>query len=356
MEAIVLNSNFEAVGLIDSFESFIWTDRYISYGDFEIVSTPISNFITNALEGKYLLFDGSDHVMVIEELNIRTNVTEGNRAIIRGRSLESILYQRIVWNQTVISGNFQDAIEKLLLENAINSADSDRNFSRLYFVPSEDENIINLVVEDQFYGEYIYDAIASLCQSKNVGFRLTLDEDNRFRFELYYGVDRSEDQFLNPHVVFSPNFENVINSDYLQTNKFLKTVTLVAGEKGIGNGRITKIVSLPDGPGEDMDRREMFTDASNITRSTPDQELTDEEYLDQLNQKGLTDLFFNSNLQTFEGQVDTTNSYKYAQDFYMGDIVQVENEYGQKGKTQIIEMIFSQDGSGIKTYPSFKAI
>ena len=36
MELTVLNTNLDAVSIIDVYESFIWTDRYYACGDFEI--------------------------------------------------------------------------------------------------------------------------------------------------------------------------------------------------------------------------------------------------------------------------------------------------------------------------------
>lgn len=356
MEAIVLDENLVTIGIIDSFESFIWTDRFFGFGDFEIGSAPTSNFISNAANGKYLLLNGSEHVMILETLDIKTSSVEGNKMFIRGRSLETILFNRIIWNQTVLTGNFQDGIELILNMNAIDPTDPDRKISLLVFDRTFDPIITALDIDSQFYGEFLYNVIADLCRSRNIGFRITLGNDNKFHFSLYSGTDRSEDQFDVPYVVFSPSFENVINSDYTETNQFLKTITLVAGEKGIGNGRTTKIVEIDTGAGTELDRREMFTDAAGVTRSTPDRVLTDEEYIDQLTQKGEADLFINSSIKTFEGQIDTTLSYKFGEDFEMGDIVQVENEYGQKGKSRVIEMIFSHDASGIKMYPTFSAV
>ncbi len=52
----------------------------------------------------------------------------------------------------------------------------------------------------------------------------------QFVFELYAGFDRSYDQTENPYVIFSPKFENIINSNYIESKASLKTVTLVGGE------------------------------------------------------------------------------------------------------------------------------
>lgn len=36
MELLVLNTTFESIAVVDTYESLIWTDRYNAYGDFEI--------------------------------------------------------------------------------------------------------------------------------------------------------------------------------------------------------------------------------------------------------------------------------------------------------------------------------
>lgn len=36
MDLLVLNTDFESISVIDTYESMIWTDRYNAYGDFEL--------------------------------------------------------------------------------------------------------------------------------------------------------------------------------------------------------------------------------------------------------------------------------------------------------------------------------
>lgn len=36
MDVTILNTNLDAVSIVDMYESFIWTDRYYAYGDFEL--------------------------------------------------------------------------------------------------------------------------------------------------------------------------------------------------------------------------------------------------------------------------------------------------------------------------------
>ena len=36
MDVMILNTDLDAVSIVDTYESFIWTDRYYAYGDFEL--------------------------------------------------------------------------------------------------------------------------------------------------------------------------------------------------------------------------------------------------------------------------------------------------------------------------------
>ena len=55
----------------------------------------------------------------------------------------------------------------------------------------------------------------------------------------------------------------------------------------------------------------------------------------------------------FEGELESTRQYVYGKDFSIGDIVQVENEFGITGTVYISEIVFSQDASGITVTPTF---
>ena len=59
---------------------------------------------------------------------------------------------------------------------------------------------------------------------------------------------------------------------------------------------------------------------------------------------------------SFEGQVDATRMYKYGEDFFMGDIVQIANEYDMETKVQIVEVVRSHNQSGTDVYPTFLAV
>lgn len=357
MEPYLLSTELIKISPIDSFESMIWNDNFCGFGDFELVASAKTDIIAKCLEDRYLIIDDSDHVMIIEGLEIKTNSENDDLVIVKGRSLESILERRIVWNQTVLIGNLQTSVQQLLNENAISPTDSSRDISRLIFEASTDPLITALTVATQFFGETLYEAITNICLSKNIGYKITLNDNGQFVFKLYTGVDRSYDQILNPYVVFSPEYDNLLSSDYHQNKATLRTVSLVAGETGVENERYAITVNWDEGAGIDLARREMFTDASSVNRNLPDdQVLTDEEYDLQLAQKGLEELAKNKFVKEFNGEVDSTILYVFGEDFFMGDILQVVDKYAHETKSQVIGLIRSIDHAGIKTIPTFRTI
>ena len=98
-------------------------------------------------------------------------------------------------------------------------------------------------------------------------------------------------------------------------------------------------------------------DARDISTTTEDNvTLSDEEYKKQLAQRGDEKLAESVAAQSFEGQVEMTKMFEYGKDFFIGDIVQIANEYGHEGQAYISEFIMSQSESGVSMYPTFKTI
>lgn len=351
MELFVLNADFESIAVIDTYESMIWTDRYNAYGDFEIYFAMDESLLEYIKEDYYLWLKDSEHSMIIEDIKIDADTEEGNRLIVTGRSLESILERRIIWGQRIFSGNLQNAIQTMLNENIISPSVADRKIANFIFVPSTDSKITSLIIDNQYTGDDLYTVIKGLCEENNIGFKIVLTDDNQFAFSLYAGADRSYDQTENPYVVFSPNFENIINSNYFSSKAGYRNVTLVAGE-GEGASRKTTVVGSASG----LDRRELFTDARDISSDTEDGTLSDAEYIAQLRTKGLKNLADHMITTAFEGEVEVTRLFKYGEDFFIGDIVQIANEYGNENSAYISELIISNSDEGLSIYPTFKTI
>lgn len=352
MDVMILNTNLDAVSIVDEYESFIWTDRYYKYGDFELYTAMRDGLLEFIKQDYYLQSRESDHVMIIEKIQITADVEDGNHVTVTGRSLESILDRRIVWGQKTLNGNLQNGIQTLLNENIISPSDANRKIPNFIFKASVDPAITSLKIEAQYTGDNLYDVIQKICEERGIGFKVTLNEDKQFVFELYAGTDRSYDQTEQPYVIFSPKFENIINSNYIESKSSLKNITLIGGE---GEGSARKYTTV--GSGNGLSRRELFTDARDISSDVGDGVvLSDAEYTAQLQQRGKEKLAENTEVISFEGQVETTIMFRYGEDFFNGDIVQIANEYGHETKARILEIVMSEDEDGTSVYPTFKTL
>lgn len=358
MQGLILDKNYETIAMMDAFETFIWTERYNQYGDFELLlpaTLPVFEFLKR---GNYIYRKGTKTLMVIEDLEITTNAEEGDHLVVTGRSLESILDRRIVWGRKVISGNFQSAIRTLINENVISPKISERKIPNFTFKVSTDPNITKLTIDAELYGDNLYDVISAFCIEKDVGFRIWPSGEGGFEFSLYMGENRSYSQDDNPWVVFSPKYDNFLNSDYFESSVLLKTDALVRCEETHyetteeGDSYSYTVVTEEQVAGKNgsksgLERRELFVDAG---RLSDEGDLTS-----QLQQKGKEALADTDMTVTFEGEIEASIRYIYGQDFFMGDVVQVVNDYGKEASSRITELIVSQDVSGERLTPTFSA-
>lgn len=354
MDVIVMNTSFEDIAVIDSYESLIWTRRYCGYGDFELYLPVNDELISLLRQNYYLRLRESDCVMIIENIEVKLDIEEGDHLTVSGRSLESLLERRIVWNQTVLKGNPQTEIKKLVEANIGVNATEVRKISNFKVNLSTDTNITGITgFSAQFTGDNLYDAIVAICAVYNLGFKVTLSDDNEFVFQLYYGLDRTYEQSDNPRVIFSPEYDTLIGSDYQVSSQSLKTVALIAGE-GEGVNRRRSVVDLLEETG--INRRELYVDARDISSSTDDGTLTDAEYTSLLDERGMEKLLENLPFSAYNADPIIGYQYVLDEDYSIGDLVELEDSYGMSSICRITEITISEDSDGYKVYPTFSAI
>lgn len=345
MDIYVYNPEFELIGIIDAFESLIWTNRYYKAGDFELWIAAKPEYIIMLQQGNYIVRSTRpDNAMIIEKLRIETDLETGNYLSVTGQCLKSLLGRRIIWTQTTLRGRVELCIRKLVQENAITPSDSSRIIPGLILGALKD---YTETMNNQFTGDNLLETISVLCQNAGYGFDVKFDAENKqFIFEIYTGVDRSFGQDENPFVVFSPDFDNLISSEYVTSRELLKNVARVGGE---GEGLQRRYAAVGTAAG--LERRETYVDARDI--SSNDGSINDEEYIAALQARGNEKLAEYGMTQGFSGEVDAEHTYVLNRDFFLGDIVQVQNEYGISAAPRIIEIIESISEQGTKTIPTF---
>ena len=372
MDLTVLNTSFETVYVLDSYESLVWVDKFNDVGTFEIY-TPVTPEILEYLKPNYYLVNNaSEHTMIIEDISIESNVESGDKIKIIGRSLESILDRRIVWNEISFkeNHNLQKAIRKLIERNfTVHTKNPvERQIQNFILGPeSTDTTITSLQLTDgaQYDGNVILEVIKNLCEEKKIGFKVILNDSNQFVFSLYNGKNRSYSQSDNPYVVYSPEYDNMISSNYKEENSKMKNVALIVG--GDGNTSATdtkKPTKRTVGTATGLERRELHVNASDISKTVKQEDdagtettISTKQFNQLLDQRGKKELAkINNQIKSFDGQCDTTKMYVYGTDFFMGDIVQMANEYGMETECRITEFTWSCSTTGLETYPTFTEV
>lgn len=349
MNIYVLNQSFEIIAIIDEYESIIWTTRYFTYGDFELYLSAENDLMDLLQIGNYLVRDKDvngaiyQNVMIIRNVEITTDAEDGDHLIVTGYDLKSILNRRIIPEQTNLYGNVDALLQNLVYTEIINPSIAARQISNFTAGVNKIQTVYTM--RQQITGKNLGEIMAKICTAYGYGYNVYIDNGN-FVFYVYEGADRSYNQNVNPYVVFSDNYGNLLSSDYVINNDNFANVAVVAGE---GEGLDRKKVTVGDASG--LERYEVWIDSKNT--SSDDGTISEDEYLELLAQEGVESLSEMETTTTFSGEIDDSTNYTINVDYFLGDIVQIENDYGIQATTRIIEIIESEDDTGSSVIPTF---
>ena len=342
---IIADENFIKLGTLDDYTSFIWTTRYYSPGDFELTVGVTENAAAWLKNGNYVLQEGDNtNIGIIESVEADINEEQAYLIIARGRFLPAILGRRIIAEQTQLNGNLASGIYSLIDDAIISPVISARQIDNFVIDRSYEGTE---TVDAQFTGDNLLEAISNLCLEYDLGFNVKY-ENGYFAFFLYKGEDRSYAQDVNPHVIFSDQYGNLLSAQLIEDTENKVTDVLVAGE-GEGLDRRTVWVSNSEEP-TGIERFELYADSRQIRSN--DGAISDEQYMLQLAEEGREDL--TEYTTAFSGVVDFINVV-YGVDVFMGDICTVENsKLGKYVNARLVEVIESIDESGKYTIlPTF---
>ena len=170
----VLNKNFEIIGVIDTYESIIWRPAYYDIGDFELYMGASPQAIQLLQRGNYLVrridvkveygyYYRYKNVMIITNILLTTDAENGDYITATGKELKHLLHQRIVWEQTNLTGDVVNAIKQLLYRNVISPTD---NIRRKIDKFDMDINItVTDTINKQITGAYLDEAIMGICKA-----------------------------------------------------------------------------------------------------------------------------------------------------------------------------------------------
>lgn len=94
MELITLDSNFQPKGIVENYQSLIWTERFGAPGDFELTTTDIANTLAQMPNESVVSLRDSVVPMIVEWANIKKPKNNGPGITITGRSFEASALER----------------------------------------------------------------------------------------------------------------------------------------------------------------------------------------------------------------------------------------------------------------------
>ena len=353
----VLDTSFNLVGVVDDYISVIWRPAYYDIGDFELYIDATSEAVELLKRNYYLVRDTDiivdednnvtySNVMIIKKFTLTTDAENGDKLTYTGKELKYILNQRIVWSQTNLSGTAENAIRRLVTENAISPSNSNRIIPNLTLGVSAG---LTDSIEKQLTGDKLDQAIIDICTAYHYGWEVYV-YNKTMVFIVYKGINRSYCQTDIPYVVFSDEFDNILNSTYELNSESYANTTLIGGE-GEGSERIYRTLNNEN---SGLDRYEIFTDARDISQNKDSEDAIDiNTYYKLLDERGLENLATLSVTEGMSGEVLSDVSFKYGVDFYLGDTVTVINKYGIAKDVMVLSAIESVDDTGTKLIPQF---
>lgn len=349
MEVLILNKNYEQVGLLETFESLIWDERFYESGAFEIycIATP---------EARKLLRIGNrvQRIDVDTMIGVIDTVAEQNdddgipHIVASGRDALYLLNRRIVLEyKQYKETNLRTIAKNLIANNVTATSNTARTIPRIRYV---DKRVDPAYITGQYRGETVHDALSGMCKTTDTGIRARLNEnDNYVEVSLYNSANRTENQTENHPVILSLDFGTLNDAEWTNSKSGYANIAYVAGED-TGASRV--IVSTSNGArGEN--RYEMFVDARD-QQSGEDEDgntLSAAEYKELLRNRGREALSEIEYGRTFDSTM--SDIYQYRKDYNIGDLATVHFS-GISGTVRITGVVETFDGEGVSFDPTLE--
>lgn len=346
MELYVFDKQFNMLGIIDNYTSLIWVREYYSIGTLELHTLIDENSLQLLQKGNIIVKpDDVEEAMYIDTIHMDYDNIE--TMIVRGFSIDNFLEDRMVWRTQTYSGTTEQVIRQFIDKNCINPVNgTNRVIPNLILGPLI--NLTETTTEVNSYGR-LSEWTKELCLKYDIGWRIRFDRQNKkYVFELYKGKDSSLSQNVNPHMIFSAEYENIFNQSYMDSDTSLKNMALIAGA-GEENERM---ITLINNEATGFNRKELFVDARDISDKDEDNNpIPPATYVKLLTERGNLKLAESTTTRTFESEISILSNLVYRKDFDLGHKVSVQNKrWGLVLSTRItsVEEVYENNTTNIR--------
>lgn len=356
MEVYILDNLYRRQTVVDVFQSFIWTERFAQYGDFELSLFSTLENRNLFQKGTKLAIAASAYVMIVETVEDSID-SNGIRLLkLSGRSLEAILDSRLARGSLtdltsdpkwILTGTPKEIATQMFhdicVTGILHPSDVIPLIHEGSIFPEDTISPPTDIIEYDVSPTTLYTATKNLCDQYLMGFRLVRNQDAaQLYYDIYTGSDRTTHQSVLPPVLFSPDLDNLQNTSELTSIATYKNVAYVFSPVGC------EIVYTPEASSSTtgFDRQILMVQADDITDTDPAVASA------QMIQRGYQELAKNRRISAFDGEITQYSSYVYGRDYYLGDMVQLKNTDGVMNDMQVTEHIFVSDENGDRSYPT----
>lgn len=343
---------------INGYTSISWIERYREPGEFEIkalVSSGLREFLPL---GTVIGQINSLETMIVENHEISEEKDGDPELVITGRSFETYLENRMVGsNITWFSGlNYVRLAKYVLATNPLQaqiiqlindhvyapSTINDDNAVPLVFGASAIPDSVNVEGRTVAQGN-VHERIVELLAIRDYGIKIwrpgaTTDPSYMY-IVVHQGIDKSGT------VTFSAQTGDISTADYLWSIKNLKNCALVVGKF---------VQAIVYGTPTGYPRRFMYVDANDIDGHWQAEPLgSDFTNVGAVMLARGRQALFSQNQITLAGvNVSENRTYKFRQDYQVGDIISLDSNFGETLKMRVVEYAEIEDETGESGHPT----
>jgi hypothetical protein len=356
MEAYILDTLYRRVTLVDTFDSFIWTERFSAAGDFQLVLPSTLENRNRFPVGTRLGMNKSKRVMTVTTVQDSVADDGTKNLTLTGKSLEAILDDRVAhgvlddttavpkWTLTGLPAALARKIfHDICVTGVLSTADRIPGVTEASIYPADTIAEPSDTITIDIDLTTVYTAVKNVCDLYDMGFRLVRDGDtSHLYWDVYMGSDRTTEQTTLAAVVFSPDLENLQNTTELTTIESYKNCAYVFSPVGY---QIVYALDI-DPTITGFDRHVLLVNATDIT--DVDVPTANAKMI----QRGKEELSKNRQFSGFDGEISQFSNYIYETHYYLGDLVELRNDDGVTNHMQVTEQIFVSDKEGERSYPT----
>jgi hypothetical protein len=332
----LLSTDFEPLGQTEQYVSMMFTKSWHGVGEFDFVIHREASGADQIKKGTMLaLAKNKVGIVRHREIQLDQNGKITENWLFKGSTLKGIAKQRITIPPAhtaydTITADAETVMKHYVYNHLVNPADPARAIPNLIIAENRNRGSH---VNWQSRFKNVAEELEEISLATDIGWDITLDTaNNQFIFDVFEGKDLSVNQTENSPVYFSPEFGNVKQQSFSDSDLNMRNVGYIAGQ-GEGVERIVVEIGQESG----INRYETFVDARDIGGEDEDgNEYTEEEEKQLLIERGEQRMKEMENQMFFEAEIMSPVSKITYEEHYKTMVSHAQPVYDRQKKTELV--------------------